>query len=153
MVIVVNGIFSFVQEHRAERAAKALAALVPETGTVRRAGRKLMIASAELVPGDVLLLKEGDRISADTRVLRSSELKIDLSTLTGESESVTRTAAVQVTAPTDALQAGNVVFAGAFVTSGSATALVIVTGPDTRLGVSRRLPVKSSTAPPPCANS
>ena len=134
VVIVVNGIFSFVQEYRAERAGQALAALVPDTATVRRAGRKRTIAASELVPGDIVLLKEGDRISADARVLRSSELKIDLSTLTGESEPVRRTSAVPAETPADALQASNVVFAGTFVTSGSATALVIATGPATRLG-------------------
>jgi magnesium-transporting ATPase (P-type) len=149
VVIVVNGIFSFVQEYRAERAAQALAALVPDTATVRRAGRKRSIPASELVPGDILLLKEGDRISADARVLRSSELKIDLSTLTGESEPVLRTAAVQATTPADALEAGNVVFAGAFVTSGSATALVIATGPETRLGGISRLTGQIAERPTP----
>lgn len=134
VVILVNGAFSFVQEYRAERAAVALAALVPDQATVRRAGRKLTLPATELVPGDILLLKEGDRISADARVLRSSELKVDMSTLTGESEPLPRTAGALTTAPADTLQAGNVVFAGTFVTSGSATAIVVATGAATRLG-------------------
>ncbi|HEU4354735.1 MAG TPA: cation-transporting P-type ATPase, partial [Actinomycetota bacterium] len=134
VVILVNGAFSFAQEYRAERAVRALAALLPETAVVRRSGRKLTIPAAELVPGDVVLLKEGDRISADARVIRSSELKVDMSTLTGESEPVHRTSQPLTEAPGDPLEAPNVVFAGTFVTSGSATAAVAATGASTRLG-------------------
>jgi magnesium-transporting ATPase (P-type) len=134
VVIVVNGVFSFAQEYRAERAVRALAALLPEIAVVRRGGRKLTVPSADLVPGDIVLLKEGDRISADARVIRSSELKVDLSTLTGESEPVLRTSEPLAAAPRDPLDAANVVFAGTFVASGSATAAVAATGGATRLG-------------------
>jgi magnesium-transporting ATPase (P-type) len=92
IVILVNGVFSFAQEYRAERAVRALSALLPETVVVRRGGRKHTIAAVDLVPGDVVVLREGDRISADARVLRSSELKVDMSTLTGESKPVGRIA-------------------------------------------------------------
>ena len=76
-VVIVNGAFSFVQEYRAERATRALAALLPEGATARRDGRKRRISAAELVPGDVLLLVEGDRVSVDARVLQSDDLKVD----------------------------------------------------------------------------
>ncbi len=134
VVIVVNGGFSFAQEYRAERAVRALSALLPETAVVRRAGRKLTIPAGELVPGDVVLLKEGDRISADARVIRSSELKVDISTLTGESEPLLRGSEPIAELPRDPLEAANVVFAGTFVASGSATAAVAATGGTTRLG-------------------
>jgi magnesium-transporting ATPase (P-type) len=134
VVIVVNGGFSFAQEYRAERAVRALSALLPETAVVRRAGRKLTIPAGELVPGDVVLLKEGDRISADARVIRSSELKVDMSTLTGESEPLLRESEPIAELPADPLEAPNVVFAGTFVASGSATAAVAATGGTTRLG-------------------
>ncbi len=134
VVILVNGAFSFAQEYRAERAAQALSALLPETAVVRRGGRKLTIAAAELVPGDVVLLREGDRISADARVIRSSELRVDMSTLTGESKPVTRVAEPVAEAPLDPLDAPNVVFAGTFVTSGSGIVAVAATGGATRLG-------------------
>jgi magnesium-transporting ATPase (P-type) len=133
-VIVVNGVFSFAQEYRAERAVRALAALLPETAVVRRAHRRLTVPAAELVPGDIVLLKEGDRISADARVIRSSELKVDVSTLTGESEPVLRESDPIAEPPEDTLDAPNVVFAGTFVASGSATAVVAATGASTRLG-------------------
>ncbi|HEX9122329.1 MAG TPA: cation-transporting P-type ATPase [Actinomycetota bacterium] len=134
VVIVVNGVFSFAQEYRAERAVRALSALLPETAVVRRAGRKLTIPAGELVPGDIVLLKEGDRISADARVIRSSELKVDMSTLTGESEPLLRESEQIAELPADPLEAPNVVFAGTFVASGSATAVIAATGASTRLG-------------------
>jgi magnesium-transporting ATPase (P-type) len=90
IVIVLNGLFSFAQEYRAERAIRALSALLPEAAVVRRDGRKAEVPAAELVPGDLVLLREGDRISADARVLRSAGLKVDNSMLTGESEPVPR---------------------------------------------------------------
>ena len=134
VVIVVNGAFSFFQEYRAERAVRALSALLPETVVVRRAGRKRTVPAAELVPGDIVLLKEGDRISADARVIRSSELRVDMSTLTGESEPITRTSEPVLHPPADPLEASNVVFAGTFVVSGSGTTVVVATGSGTRLG-------------------
>jgi magnesium-transporting ATPase (P-type) len=133
VVILVNGAFSFVQEYRAERQVQALAALLPATAVVRRSGRKVTIPAAELVIGDIVLLREGDRISADARVIRSSELKVDMSTLTGESEPVARTADPTGAESDDLLEAHNVVFAGTFVTSGSGTVAVAATGARTRL--------------------
>jgi len=152
IVIVVNGTFSFFQEYRAERAAQALASLVPLKTTVRRGGRKMTVTSTELVPGDIVLLKEGDRIAADARVLRSSELKVDMSTLTGESEPVLRNAEAHMETLEDDLQAANLVFAGTFVTSGSATTLVIATGSSTRLGKISALTNQINVRPTPLRN-
>jgi potassium/sodium efflux P-type ATPase len=134
VVILVNGAFSFAQEYRAERALRALSALLPENAVVRRGGRKHTILAGELVPGDVVVLREGDRISADAQVLRSSDLKVDMSMLTGESKPVGRSAEPMVEGSADPLEAPNVVFAGTFVTSGSGIAAVVVTGAATRLG-------------------
>ena len=139
VVILVNGAFSFAQEYRAERAVRALSALLPETAVVRRGGRKVKVPAIELVPGDIVLLREGDRISADARVQSSSGLKVDMSTLTGESKPVARSAERLATSPVDPLDAPNVVFAGTFVTSGSGTAAVAATGAGTRLGGISRL--------------
>lgn len=149
IVILVNGVFSFVQEYRAERAVRALSALLPETAVVRRGGRKHTIPAVELVPGDVVVLREGDRISADARVLRSSELKVDMSTLTGESRPVGRVAEPVAGDRTDPLEAQNVVFAGTFVTSGSGIAAVVVTGAATRLGGIARLASEVVRRPTP----
>lgn len=133
-VVVVNGVFSFVQEYRAERATRALASLLPERAVVIRDGRKREIPAEHLVRGDIVLLREGDRVSADARVIDSHGLKVDNSALTGESEPVARQAEPLAAEVADVLEADNVVFAGTFVTSGSGTVAVSATGARTRLG-------------------
>jgi magnesium-transporting ATPase (P-type) len=149
VVIVVNGAFSFVQEYRTERTVRSLSALLPERAVVRREGKKSNIPAAELVPGDIVLLSEGKRISADARVVRSSELKVDMSTLTGESMPVAREAAPVAEAPADLLEASNLVFAGTFVTSGSGLVVVAATGDATRLGSISRLTGEIMRRPTP----
>jgi magnesium-transporting ATPase (P-type) len=137
-VIILNGLFSFAQEYRAERAIRALSALLPEVAVVRRDGRKATVSAAELVCGDVVLLREGDRISTDARVLRAAGLKVDNSMLTGESEPVSRHDHPLDQAPPDLVDAANLVFAGTFVTSGSATVAVVPLGRAPAWGRSRR---------------
>ncbi len=139
VVIVVNGIFSFAQEYRAERAVRALTALLPDSAIVRRGGLRTTVPASELVPGDVVLLREGDRISADARVVRSAGLKVDMATLTGESEPVERIAEPLPARADDPLAVANLVFAGTFVTSGSGLVVVAATGSATRLGAITRL--------------
>ena len=89
VLIIVNAAFAFAQELQAERAVEALAAYLPPEARVLRDGREQQIPAADLVPGDVLLIEEGDRISADARLLFGA-LEIDISTLTGESVPVDR---------------------------------------------------------------
>jgi magnesium-transporting ATPase (P-type) len=139
VVIVVNGVFSFAQEYRAERSIRALSRLLPETAVVRRDGRKTTIPAAELVPGDVVVITEGNSISADARVIRSAGLRVDNSLLTGESESVERVAEALAEEPGDVAEANNVVFAGTYAASGSAIAVVVATGSSTQLGAISRL--------------
>ena len=134
MVIVVNGLFSFWQEAKADHAVSELAALLPATAFVRRDGREREIPAAELVPGDVVLLREGDAVSADARVLRSSGLRIDESLLTGESVSVERDTIALDAPPADTLSASCLVFAGTYVVAGSGLVVVVATGGRTRLG-------------------
>jgi magnesium-transporting ATPase (P-type) len=89
-VIVVNAIFSFAQEYRAERAVEALRQMLPQRVRVRRDGHPCELTADQLVPGDVMLLAAGDRVSADGRLLLEVELKVDMSALTGESRPVRR---------------------------------------------------------------
>jgi magnesium-transporting ATPase (P-type) len=133
IVVIVNGVFSFIQEERAERAARALGALLPDTAIVHREGRRVEIPSEDLVPGDLLLLREGDRISADARVVRSDGLRVDNSTLTGESRPVSRGPG-PVAFAVDPADAEDLVFAGTFASSGAARVVVFATGAETRLG-------------------
>lgn len=91
-VIVLNAVFAFAQELQAERATEALSRYLPPHARVRRGGLDTEVEADELVPGDVLLLLEGDRLSADARLI-SGAVEIDASPLTGESQPVARTAA------------------------------------------------------------
>ena len=88
-VIVLNALFAFAQERQAERAVEALERYLPQRATVFRDGRRCEVEARELVPGDILLLEAGDKISADARLLEGG-LEVDLSTLTGESLTVFR---------------------------------------------------------------
>ena len=131
-VIFVNAIFAFVQELQAERAVEALAAYLPSEAGVLRDGEELRIPTTELVPGDVLLIEEGERISADARLLEGS-LEIDMSTLTGESAPVDRDAEFADTG-VPRLEARDLVFSGTSCVEGAARALVYATGMQTELG-------------------
>jgi len=131
-VILLNALFAFVQERQAERAVEALGRYLPQQATVRRDGTRQTVDARTLVPGDVLLLAEGDRISADARLLDGA-VDVDLSTLTGESQPVFRSAEfADATGPL--LDARELVFSGTAVVGGEAEALVFATGMQTELG-------------------
>jgi magnesium-transporting ATPase (P-type) len=107
-VIVINALFAFAQERQAQRAVEALARYLPPQAKALRDGHRQAIAASELVPGDVLLIEEGDRISADARLLDGS-VEVDMSTLTGESLPAFRSAElVDLSGPL--LQARDLVF-------------------------------------------
>ena len=131
-VVVLNALFAFVQEQQAERAVEALEDYLPQQAFVLRDGRRAVVEAKELVPGDILLLEEGERISADARLLEGA-LEVDMSTLTGESVPVSRVAS-PVELGTKALTAKNLVFSGTSCTGGEARALVYATGMRTELG-------------------
>ena len=136
VVVVVNAVFSFAQEYRADRAAERLRDLMPRSATVRRDGHRLVVPAVDLVPGDVVLLEPGDRVSADLRVVRGAGLQVDESMLTGES--VPRPAG-----------AGAELYAGTHVTDGMAEAVVTTTGARTRLGGLTRLTRATHRPPSP----
>src|SRR4051794_135164 len=131
-VVVLNAAFALFQEHQAERAVGALNAFLPRQVTALRDGEPVAVEIASLVPGDVIRISEGQRISADGRVV-DGEIEVDLSTLNGESVPSLRTAAPAEPSP-DLLAAVNLVFSGTTCTAGSADALVLRTGEATELG-------------------
>ena len=88
LVVLINGAFSFWQEYKAEKATEAMRRLLPRFARVRRDGQEERISVQELVPGDVILLAEGEHISADARLVDEAELRVDQSTLSGESHAV-----------------------------------------------------------------
>ncbi len=137
-VVVINAIFGFLQEAKAEKAIEALARMVVTEITVRRDGRTQRVHSEGLVPGDVVLLQAGDRVPADLRLVQMKSLQVDESALTGES--------VPVHKHTDALALDtvladrrNLAFAGTLVTAGQGEAVVWATGDRTETGNIARL--------------
>ncbi len=89
-VIVLNAAFAFVQEVQAEQATEALQEFLPPVARVRRGGQAIEVEATSLVPGDVVLISEGDRLSADARLVDGA-VEVDMSPLTGESQPVLRT--------------------------------------------------------------
>jgi sodium/potassium-transporting ATPase subunit alpha len=131
-VILVNGLFSFWQQYRAEQAIAALQKLLPQQVKAMRGGVLALIDAATLVPGDILLLQEGDNVPADCRLLEAFVLRVNNATVTGESLPKGRDAH-----PSDAedlLAARNVLLAGTSVVAGEGRALVFATGMHTKFG-------------------
>jgi magnesium-transporting ATPase (P-type) len=132
VVIVPNAFFAFLQEMQAERAVEALEGYLPQRATVVRDGKVDIVLAAELVPGDVIVVEEGSRISADARLLTGT-IEIDASTLTGESMPMARSSKWTDT-DVPLLQARDLVFSGTTCTGGEARAVVVATGMHTELG-------------------
>jgi sodium/potassium-transporting ATPase subunit alpha len=130
-VALLNALFSFVQEYRAEKAMAALRHFLPPRVEVLRNGHPETLLAEELVPGDLLLLKEGDRVPADARLVETKELTVNNAPLTGEAQPVGLT-----TEPVNSrlLESANIAFAGSLVLRGSGKALVFSTGLRTEFG-------------------
>jgi Ca2+-transporting ATPase len=133
LVVVINAIVGFIQESKAEKAIAALSAMVLTEATVRRDGTQRRVPSEELVPGDLVVLRSGDRVPADLRLSEVRSLQIDESALTGESLPVDKRADLL---PADTLLADrrNMAYAGTLVTMGLAEGIVGATGDQTETG-------------------
>ena len=133
-VIWINAGFSFWQEFQAEQALAALNKMLPTRAKVYRDGTLREIPVREMVPGDVMQLEEGDRISADARLVSDQSLYVDVSVLTGESLPIVRSSEPVVTEKTRVSEASNLVFAGSTVSAGRGIAVVYATGTQTEFG-------------------
>jgi calcium-translocating P-type ATPase len=134
-VVAINGIFAYVQEHRAEQLVSGLMRRVAVQARVVRDGQERRVSAADLVPGDVVRLSAGDLVPADAVIVSSDNLALDLSMLTGETLPVERDAtAVASGASTRLLDLPCVAPAGSAVITGSAEAAVFATGPTSTLG-------------------
>jgi calcium-translocating P-type ATPase len=132
VVILLNAVFAFVQERQGERAVEALMAYLPQQANVRRDGQRREIPARDLVPGDVIELKEGDRVCADARLLEGA-LEIDMSAINGESLPTVRSAGMGP-APDAGVDTSDRVFSGTSCTGGDALAVVTATGMSTEIG-------------------
>ncbi len=132
LIIMLNAGFSFVQELQAERAVEALAKYLPHEAKVERDGVITEIDASQIVPGDVVVIEEGDRVAADIRLLAGA-VEVDMSALTGESVPALRSAAmIDVNVPL--LTAHDLVFSGTSCTGGNARGLAFATGMGTEIG-------------------
>ena len=133
-VLILNAILGTVQYLKAEKSLESLKAMSSPTAKVLRGGVRVEVPSADVVPGDIVLLEAGDMVVADGRVLENFSLKVNESSLTGESEGVEKTADVITGGQVALGDQKNMVFSGSLVTYGRATVLVTATGMNTELG-------------------
>ena len=133
-VNLINGVFSFIQEYRAGKATEALKGLLASYARVVRDGQEIQINTENLVPGDIILVEEGDKISADARLVSSSELQVNQSALTGESNPVRKFADAYDGEDLTPFETSNLIFTGSTVSSGSGKGVVIKTGMATEFG-------------------
>ncbi|MEU6849421.1 cation-transporting P-type ATPase [Actinacidiphila alni] len=149
-VVLVNAGFALVQEQQAEKAVETLARYLPAQAQVVRDGCPRQVAARDLVPGDLLIIEEGDRIPADAR-LTEGGIEADLSMLTGESSPVERLAGPSLEG-FSLLQEPNLVFSGTTATEGQARAIVFATGDHTELGRIAVLSQRTRREPSPLEN-
>ena len=130
-IVLINAIVGFVQEFRAEKAMSSLKKMSASHAKVLRDGVTSVIAASELVPGDVIMLEAGDVIPADIRLIETHTLKINESSITGESANIEKSA-VELTEGDYSLgDRLNMGYKGTFVTNGRAKAYVVLTGMNT----------------------
>src|SRR3989344_3372246 len=133
-VLLFNAIVGTIQEGKAQNTLLALKRFTETNATVLRDGIELIVTDTEVIPGDIIVLQEGEKVPADARIIFANALKVDEASLTGESEPVTKLDSV---VPADNLPVAdrkNMVFKGTHILSGSGTAVVVATGLATEIG-------------------
>ncbi|MGE5391671.1 MAG: cation-translocating P-type ATPase [Deltaproteobacteria bacterium] len=133
-IVMLNAILGFIQEYRAERSLQAIKEMVAPFATVIRSGHHLSIPAKELVPGDIVLLEAGDRVPADLRLLGSTGMEADESSLTGESVPVAKDHCAIFHTETMLAERSNMVFMGTTITRGRGSGIAVAAGMDTVMG-------------------
>ena len=134
LLSIANSAFSYWREHRAEQAIEKLRHLLPSYAHIVRDGTDAHIPASEVVPGDLLILAEGDNIPADARVVEEYGLRVNNASLTGEAVAARKTAEASILPGLSDLERPNVIFAGTSVASGTGKAIVYATGMLTQFG-------------------
>ena len=148
-IIMVNALIGLIQESKAEHSLEALQKLSPPTATVLRNGIRTTIPATELVPGDIIFLETGCFIPADGRLIQSANLKVDESSLTGESTPVKKSADVILKPDTPLAERINLVPSSGIVTYGRGSAVVTATGMQTQVGQIAKLIMDEPTVQTP----
>jgi Ca2+-transporting ATPase len=133
IIVILNGIFGFIQEYKAEKSIEALRKLTALKARVIRDGKEVEVYSRELVPGDIILLETGDKVPADSRLIEVAKLKVDESSLTGESIPVSKDLSI-LKKEVPIAERKNMVFMSTIITRGRAKAVVVETGMNTEIG-------------------
>ena len=133
-IIILNTILGFIQEYKAEKSIQALKKLAAPNAVVIREGKEKLIPASDLVPGDIIIIESGSKISADARIIESSSLRIDESTLTGESTPVDKVSSVIKSENVQIADQNNILFSGTTCVYGRGKAVIIDTGMKTELG-------------------
>ncbi|MDP1625223.1 MAG: HAD-IC family P-type ATPase [bacterium] len=133
-VLFINAIVGAVQEGRAQNTMAALRRMVQTTAVVLRDGKEAIMPSEQVVPGDIIVLREGDKVPADARIAESNALKAEEAALTGESSSVLKMSDSIAANDLPASDQTNMVFRGTYIIGGDARAVVVATGKDTVIG-------------------
>lgn len=134
IVLLFNSVVGTIQEGRAQRTLSALKHFTETKATVMRAGEEHVIPDTDLVPGDILVLREGDKIAADARIISGHTLQIDEAVLTGESEAVYKNEEAGTKKLGTITEASNLLFKGTHVVSGNGRAVIFATGAMTQIG-------------------
>ncbi|MHA1237892.1 MAG: calcium-translocating P-type ATPase, SERCA-type [Candidatus Odinarchaeia archaeon] len=133
IVVFVNAILGFVQEYKAEKSLEALKELTTPKARVIRDGKELEMPAPHIVPGDIVIIEAGDKVPADIRLIEVYNLKVDESSLTGESVPVTKSTEI-LPESTPLADRVNMAFMGSIVTYGRAKGVVVATGMKTEIG-------------------
>lgn len=132
LVVIVTSLFAFLQQYKSDKTLREFRTFLPLKSTVVRAGGRVQVVPAsELVLGDIVKIKLGDKIPADIRIVKNSQLRVDNSSLTGESEPLTRTVNMTAESP---LETSNLAFVGCLAVDGTAEGIVVATGANTVFG-------------------
>jgi Ca2+-transporting ATPase len=147
-IIIVNAIIGFIQEFRAEKAMEALKNMTPSIARIIREGNTFEISAIDLVAGDVVLLEAGNRIPADVRFFETHQIKVDESTLTGESHNTDKNSEELPEGAYSLGDRNNMGFKGTFITNGRGAAYVIATGMNTELGrIAKMIQIEETATP------
>ncbi len=145
-VVILNAIFTFIQEYQSERIMESFKNLIPLKAVVLRDGKKKEVYATELVKGDMIFLQEGDKVPADCRILEQNLLKADNSSLTGESEPQLRKT---VCTSDKILESRNMLFSGTLIQSGNGKGVVYATAMNTQIGKIAQLTKKTESVDTP----